>query len=112
MAPCAGRSVQQPTAEFNVPSAVPAHLQFCCFWPDLGAIDGADLWGATSACHPGGPARKRRASCVRDPPGAGPASYAYVEGRTFMFNVIRKEITWGGRRLILETGKLARQADG
>ena len=29
-----------------------------------------------------------------------------------MFNVIRKEITWGGRRLVLETGKMARQADG
>src|ERR1700753_1920128 len=29
-----------------------------------------------------------------------------------MFNVFRKEIEWGGRRLILETGKIARQADG
>jgi polyribonucleotide nucleotidyltransferase len=29
-----------------------------------------------------------------------------------MFNIIRKEITWGGRRLVLETGKMARQADG
>ncbi|CAA7617610.1 polyribonucleotide nucleotidyltransferase [Magnetospirillum sp. SS-4] len=29
-----------------------------------------------------------------------------------MFNVYRKEITWGGRKLVLETGKVARQADG
>jgi polyribonucleotide nucleotidyltransferase len=29
-----------------------------------------------------------------------------------MFHVYRKEIDWGGRRLTLETGKIARQADG
>src|SRR5271163_1223618 len=29
-----------------------------------------------------------------------------------MFDVVRKEMMWGGRRLILETGKIARQADG
>jgi len=29
-----------------------------------------------------------------------------------MFNVFRKEIIWGGRKLVLETGKVARQADG
>src|SRR6201996_7150481 len=29
-----------------------------------------------------------------------------------MFNYFRKELDWGGRRLILETGKMARQADG
>src|ERR1700759_532848 len=29
-----------------------------------------------------------------------------------MFNYYRKEIDWGGRKLILETGKMARQADG
>ncbi|HTO84892.1 MAG TPA: polyribonucleotide nucleotidyltransferase [Methylomirabilota bacterium] len=29
-----------------------------------------------------------------------------------MFNVFRKELDWGGRRLVLETGKMARQADG
>jgi polyribonucleotide nucleotidyltransferase len=29
-----------------------------------------------------------------------------------MFNVYRKEMNWGGRRLVLETGKIARQADG
>jgi polyribonucleotide nucleotidyltransferase len=29
-----------------------------------------------------------------------------------MFQVFRKEVVWGGRRLVLETGKFARQADG
>src|SRR5487761_1189656 len=29
-----------------------------------------------------------------------------------MFQVYRKELMWGGRRLALETGKMARQADG
>src|SRR5436305_5221598 len=29
-----------------------------------------------------------------------------------MFHVFRKELMWGGRRLVLETGKMARQADG
>ncbi len=29
-----------------------------------------------------------------------------------MFNVHRKELDWGGRKLVLETGKIARQADG
>jgi polyribonucleotide nucleotidyltransferase len=29
-----------------------------------------------------------------------------------MFEVFRKELMWGGRKLVLETGKVARQADG
>jgi polyribonucleotide nucleotidyltransferase len=29
-----------------------------------------------------------------------------------MFDIIRRQITWGGRPLILESGRLARQADG
>ncbi len=29
-----------------------------------------------------------------------------------MFDVTRKEVDWGGRKLVLETGRLARQADG
>ena len=29
-----------------------------------------------------------------------------------MFDIVRKEINWGGRPLILETGHIARQADG
>ena len=28
------------------------------------------------------------------------------------FKVVRKEMEWGGRKLVLETGKLARQAQG
>lgn len=29
-----------------------------------------------------------------------------------MFNITRKEIDWAGKKLVLETGKVARQADG
>src|SRR4051795_6275630 len=29
-----------------------------------------------------------------------------------MFQIYRKELMWGGRRLVLETGRMARQADG
>ena len=29
-----------------------------------------------------------------------------------MFDILKKEIDWGGRKLILETGRMARQADG
>ena len=29
-----------------------------------------------------------------------------------MFDIHRVELDWGGRKLILETGKIARQADG
>ena len=29
-----------------------------------------------------------------------------------MFNITREEIEWAGRKLVLETGKIARQADG
>jgi polyribonucleotide nucleotidyltransferase len=29
-----------------------------------------------------------------------------------MFNIIREELDWGGRKLVLETGRVARQADG
>src|SRR5262252_7300668 len=29
-----------------------------------------------------------------------------------MFNTHRQEIEWGGRKLVLETGRMARQADG
>src|SRR5579864_1674873 len=32
--------------------------------------------------------------------------------RPTMFDVYRKELNWGGRRLVLETGRMARQADG
>ena len=29
-----------------------------------------------------------------------------------MFNITRKETSWGGRKLVLESGRIARQADG
>ena len=32
--------------------------------------------------------------------------------KNFMFKIIRKEIEWAGSKLKLETGKIARQADG
>jgi polyribonucleotide nucleotidyltransferase len=35
-----------------------------------------------------------------------------AEQETDMFDITREEIEWGGRPLILETGKIARQADG
>ena len=35
-----------------------------------------------------------------------------AEQETDMFEITREEIEWGGRPLILETGKMARQADG
>ena len=35
-----------------------------------------------------------------------------AEQETDMFEITREEIEWGGRPLILETGKIARQADG
>ena len=34
------------------------------------------------------------------------------EGSEDMFNIHRKEIIWAGRKLVLETGRIARQADG
>ena len=35
-----------------------------------------------------------------------------AEQETDMFEITREEIEWGGRKLVLETGKIARQADG
>lgn len=32
--------------------------------------------------------------------------------KIYMFNIHREEIDWGGRPLVLETGRIARQADG
>lgn len=29
-----------------------------------------------------------------------------------MFKIVKKEIIWGGKKLSIETGKIARQADG
>ncbi len=36
----------------------------------------------------------------------------WKEGKDDMFSVQRKELMWGGRRLVIESGKVARQADG
>jgi polyribonucleotide nucleotidyltransferase len=40
-----------------------------------------------------------------------PADIAHAQGYDVMFNYYRKELDWGGRKLVLETGKIARQAD-
>jgi len=29
-----------------------------------------------------------------------------------MFKIVKKEIVWGGKKLSIESGKIARQADG
>src|SRR5690606_33123574 len=42
----------------------------------------------------------------------GLTPHTNVRKRYRMFNVVREEITWGDRTIILETGKIARQADG
>jgi polyribonucleotide nucleotidyltransferase len=44
--------------------------------------------------------------------GAYLASSISKEGIKIMFSVHRKEVMWGGRKLVFETGKVARQADG
>ena len=43
---------------------------------------------------------------------SGMAWIAEVSWNKYMFDVVRKEIEWGGRPLIFETGRVARQADG
>jgi polyribonucleotide nucleotidyltransferase len=45
-------------------------------------------------------------------PVVAPRLIATDDRTTTMFNHFRKEIEWGGRKLSLETGKIARQADG
>ncbi len=50
--------------------------------------------------------------------GRGPRHAAHRQGATptckedDMFNVVKKSIEWGHDTLTLETGKIARQADG
>lgn len=38
--------------------------------------------------------------------------YIYKRVENLMFNIVRKELDWDGRKLVLETGRVARQADG
>ena len=51
-------------------------------------------------------------SQVRAPKTAAGARAYSLEGMKRMFEIHHKEIQWGGRTLSLETGKIARQADG
>ncbi len=46
----------------------------------------------------------------KEEPEDGPPAKAV--GRTRMFEIYREEVEWGGRTLRLETGRIARQADG
>jgi polyribonucleotide nucleotidyltransferase len=49
----------------------------------------------------------------REPPAVLPMALSRRQPRKqSMFEIHREEIDWGGRRLILESGRLARQADG
>ena len=50
----------------------------------------------------------------RPPPLSAPArnAAAGLRKKTKMFDIKRKTIEWGGRTLTLETGRIARQADG
>src|SRR3954447_19277498 len=43
---------------------------------------------------------------------SGRRSAACHERRKTMFDIQREELIWAGRKLVLETGKIARQADG
>src|SRR5512135_1327140 len=52
------------------------------------------------------PARSRYAKCRGNP------AEADEERRLKMFNLHKESFEWGGRTLTLETGKIARQADG
>ncbi len=45
-------------------------------------------------------------------PGLPTVRIAHPSKDDVMFNYFRKELDWGGRKLVLETGKIARQADG
>ena len=40
------------------------------------------------------------------------APLAIIRERSRMFQIHREEIDWAGRKLVFETGKVARQADG
>ena len=68
--------------------------------------DGA--FGHVVAAHTAPPCRPRRRTRTGKQTPAVARTGVYVR----MFNHFRKELDWGGRKLILETGKIARQADG
>ena len=45
-------------------------------------------------------------------PSCSGLGFAYTQKDVDMFEIHREEIDWAGRKLVLETGKVARQADG
>ena len=46
------------------------------------------------------------------PHGIGPPPHPHAMKDDRMFDIQREELIWAGRKLVLETGKIARQADG
>src|SRR5579875_996663 len=80
---------------FGIVTAFPAT------WPAARATVAAAL-----PCYP-----RRRSRRENEADRGSSADAARIEGRR-MFNYYRKELDWGGRKLVLETGKIARQADG
>jgi len=85
--------------------------------------EGAPSTGRRGAAFGPGRRKRRQAAGSRQSDSLAPASRAFYvgpvvtqagrqESQTNMFDIHRKEIQWGGRTLSLETGRVARQADG
>ena len=69
---------------------------------------GLKAQGARAGSRDASPA-KRLAVLPLAAPGS---AHRMFEGKRHMFDVQREELIWGDRKLVLETGKTARQADG
>lgn len=58
----------------------------------------------------------RRLALKREPPAillmAHPVAGPHTHGKKYMFDIQREELIWAGSKLTLETGRIARQADG
>ena len=59
-----------------------------------------------------GSVRRRPSGHRARSPTRGGARAAAAQKGEWMFKITRKETNWGGRKLVLETGRIARQADG
>ena len=72
--------------------------------------EGCNLESSSACRWRGLPDRREKAvSAPSVPEGMGLRD---LKERQFMFDIKRKSIEWGGRKLTLETGRIARQADG
>src|SRR5688500_14413926 len=67
------------------------------------------VWHPT-ASHP--TTDRRPLPIAREGRRSGPRRRRPAEGRRMFDTYFRKDISWGGKTLTLETGKIARQADG